>query len=74
VHAPRDEPPREPPARIRLDTCLDATTRQQVDDLARRFHQPRAAVLHQVMRWGLAREWERTVDRGDARGPSGTSS
>jgi predicted transcriptional regulator len=69
VHALRDDPPREPPASIRLDARLDVTTRQQVDDLATRFHQSRAAVLHQVMRWGLARGWERTVEGGDARGP-----
>jgi hypothetical protein len=50
VPSPRDDPPREPPPRIRLDARLDATMRQQVDDLARHFCQPRAAVLRQVMR------------------------
>jgi hypothetical protein len=50
VQAPPDHTLHHPHARIRLDARLDATTRQQVDDLARRFHQPRAAVLHQVMR------------------------
>jgi hypothetical protein len=28
-----------------MDARLDAVTRQKVDDLATRFHQPRAAVL-----------------------------
>jgi hypothetical protein len=49
VHSPRDDPLREPPARIRLDARLDATTGQKVDDLARHFHQPRAAVLCHIM-------------------------
>jgi hypothetical protein len=31
--------------RIRMDARLDQTTRAKVDDLAQRFHQPRAAVL-----------------------------
>jgi len=68
VHAPRDDPPREPPARIRLDARLDATTRQKVDDLARHFHQPRGAVLRQVMRWGLSRGPTGPLDRDDTHG------
>jgi hypothetical protein len=39
-----------------MDARLDQTTRQKVDDLARRFHQPRAAVVCNIMQWGLSRE------------------
>lgn len=59
----------KPGESIRLDARLDAVTRQKVDELATRFRQPRAAVLHQVMRWGLACGGEYTVEGGDARGP-----
>jgi len=38
-----------------MDARLDATTRQKVDDLATRFHQPRATVLSFIMHWGLSR-------------------
>lgn len=34
---------------IRMDARLDARTRAKVDDLAKRFHQPRAAVLSYIM-------------------------
>jgi hypothetical protein len=65
----RDNQPREPPASIRLDARLDATTRQKVDDLARHFHQPRAAVLRHIMRWGLDRRPMETLEQADAQGP-----
>jgi hypothetical protein len=64
-----DHQPNEPPAGIRMDARLDATTRQKVDDLARRFHTPRAAVLCHIMQWGLSREQTEPVDQGDAQGP-----
>jgi hypothetical protein len=67
--ASRDDPPREPPARIRLDARLDAATRQQVDDLARHFHQPRAAVLSHIIYWGLSCGPMETRDQGNAQGP-----
>jgi hypothetical protein len=38
-----------------MDARLDAVTRAKVDDLAQRFHQPRAAVLCHIMHWGLSR-------------------
>jgi predicted transcriptional regulator len=59
----------EPRASIRLDARLDATTRQTVDDLARHFRQPRAAVLSHIMRWGLSREPGGTLDQGTSQGP-----
>jgi predicted transcriptional regulator len=61
--------PDEPRASIRMDARLDATTRQKVDDLAKRFHQSRAAVLSQIMQWGLSREQTGPLDQGDAQGP-----
>jgi hypothetical protein len=46
----------EPHSSIRIDARLDAATRQKVDDLATRFHRPRAAVICHIMHWGLSRE------------------
>jgi hypothetical protein len=40
-----------------------------VDDLATRFHQPRAAVLSYIMHWGLSRGQTSPLDQGDAQGP-----
>jgi predicted DNA-binding protein len=54
---------------IRMDARLDAATRQKVDDLARHFHTPRAAVLTQIMQWGLSRERTAPLDQGDAHSP-----
>jgi hypothetical protein len=56
-------------ATIRMDARLDATTRATVDDLAKRFHRSRAAVVCHVMRWGLSREHTETLDQGNAHGP-----
>jgi hypothetical protein len=39
-----------------------------VDDLAKRVHQPRAAVLCHIMHWGLNREQTGPLDQGDAQG------
>jgi hypothetical protein len=64
-----DDPPREPRDSIRLDARLDAMTRAKVDDLAQRFHQPRAAVLCHIMHWGLSRGQTGPLDRDDAPGP-----
>jgi predicted transcriptional regulator len=58
-----DHKPGEPCARIRMDARLDAATRQKVDDLAQHFHRPRAAVLCQIMRWGLSREQPIPLDQ-----------
>ena len=51
-----------------MDARLDATTRQKVDDLARHFHQPRAAVLSHIMQWGLSRGQTEPLDRDDSQG------
>jgi hypothetical protein len=40
----------------------------KVDDLARHFHQPRAAVLRHIMRWGLSHGQTGPLDRDDAHG------
>ena len=56
-----------------MDARLDATTRQKVDDLARHFHQPRAAVLRHIMQWGLSREQAGTLDQGDVTRPGAPS-
>jgi hypothetical protein len=59
----------EPRASIRTDAPLDAATRQKVDDLARHFHQPRAAVLCHIMHWGLSREPIALLDQSGSDGP-----
>ena len=53
VTAPSDDTYGGSCASIRMDALLDAMTRVKVDDLAARFHRPRAAVLRQIMHWGL---------------------
>jgi hypothetical protein len=52
-----------------MDARLDSVTRAKVDDLARHFHQPRAAVLCHIMHWGLSRKPTRPLNQGDAQGP-----
>jgi hypothetical protein len=69
VTSPPDHKPREPRSALRMDARLDAVTRQKVDDLARHFHQPRAAVLCHTMQWGLSREQIRPLDQGASQGP-----
>ena len=65
----RDDQPREPPSSIRMNARLDAMTRATVDDLARYFGRPRAAVLCHIMHWGLVREPMDIGDQGNAQGP-----
>jgi predicted transcriptional regulator len=69
VNSPPDHQLHDPRASIRLDARLDAMTRQKVDDLARHFRQPRAAVLSHIMRWGLSREPGGALDQGASQGP-----
>jgi hypothetical protein len=69
VTSPPDDLPRAPRSSIRTDARLDAMTRAKVDNLARHFHTPRAAVLSQIMQWGLSRERTAPLDQGDARSP-----
>jgi predicted transcriptional regulator len=54
---------------IRMDARLDSMARTKVDELATRFHQPRAAVLCHIMEWSLSREETRTPDQGESQGP-----
>jgi len=63
------DPPRKPRGSIRVDARLDAMTRAKVDDLATRFHQPRAAVLSHIMQWGLSREQRRALNQSESQGP-----
>ena len=62
-----DHRPGQQHAAVRIDARLDAATRQNVDNLATRFHRPRAAVLCQIMQWGLRRG--ETLDQGESPGP-----
>jgi predicted transcriptional regulator len=62
-------PPDQPRDSIRMDARLDAMTRAKVDALATRFHRPRAAVLIQIMQWGLSRGQIGSLEQGDAQGP-----
>jgi hypothetical protein len=52
-----------------MDARLDSATRQKIDDLARRFRQPRAAVLCHIMHWGLSREPTGPLDQGESHDP-----
>jgi len=52
-----------------MDARLDPTTRGKVDNLATRFHQSRAAVLSQIMQWGLSREQSGPLDQGESQAP-----
>ena len=63
----------EPRSSIRMDARLDATTRQKVDDLAKHFHQPRAAVLCHIMHWGLSRERQQHLTRARPKARYATS-
>ena len=62
-----DHRPGQQRAAVRTDARLDAATRQNVDDLATRFDRHRAAVLCQIMEWGLRRG--ETLDQGESPGP-----
>jgi predicted transcriptional regulator len=50
-----------------MDARLDTLTRAKLEELANQFHRSRAAVLRQVMRWGLSREPSGRVNRDEAR-------
>jgi hypothetical protein len=69
VNLSPDRKTNNPQSSIRMDARLDQATRQKVDDLAQCFHQPRAAVLCHLMRWGLSRKHTQPVDQGDTQGP-----
>jgi predicted transcriptional regulator len=61
--------PNQPPSSIRMDARLDPTTRAKVDDLTKRFHLPRAAILCHIMHWGLSHGQTGLLDQREARGP-----
>jgi predicted DNA-binding protein len=69
VNPSPDYKPAEPRSSIRMDARLDQTTRAKVDDLAKRFHRPRAVVLCQIMQWGLSGEWTEPLNHGESQGP-----
>jgi hypothetical protein len=52
-----------------MDARLNATTRSKGDELAKRFHQLRAAVVCYIMRWGLSRGSTEIFDGGASEGP-----
>jgi predicted transcriptional regulator len=66
---PVNTPPHQPHESIRMDARLDTTTRAKVDDMAKRFHTPRAAVLSHIMQWGLSRGQTGTLAGGESEGP-----
>ena len=68
-HRSTNRKPNKPGSSIRMDTRLDETTRKKVDDLAKHFHQPRAAVLSQIMHWGLSHLQTGPLDQGASQGP-----
>jgi hypothetical protein len=69
VNSLADQQPPEPRASIRMDARLDAVTWAKVDDLAQRFHQPRAAVVCHSMHCGPSYEPTGTRDGGASEGP-----
>src|SRR2546427_2564786 len=69
VSSPPDHRPRGARPSIRMDARLDETTRKKVDDLAQRFHTPRAAVLSHIMQWGLSHGETLTPDQGEPQSP-----
>jgi predicted DNA-binding protein len=62
-------PRRQPRASIRMDARLDTMTRAKLEELATTFHRSRAAVLREVMRWGLGRGPVGKPERDDPQGP-----
>lgn len=55
--------------RGRLDAQRDPVTHAALEDLAGAFRRSRAAVLREVIRWGLSRGKTGTLHQGDATGP-----
>jgi predicted transcriptional regulator len=54
---------------IRMGARLETMTRAKLDALAATFHQSRAAVLREGMRWGISRAQAGTVDPDDTHRP-----
>ena len=64
-----DHRPGQQRAAVRTDARLDAATGQKVEDLARRFHQPRGAVLCHIMQWSLSRKETLPLHQAESYGP-----
>jgi predicted transcriptional regulator len=56
-------------ATVRMDARLDSMTRAKLEELATRFRRSRAAVLREVMQWGLRRGPVARSERDDPHGP-----
>ena len=69
MNSPTDHKPIQQRSSIRMDARLDAVTWEKVDDLAQRFHQPRAAVVCHSMHCGPSHEPTGTRDGGASEGP-----
>jgi hypothetical protein len=69
VSPPPDQTSELSSQRVRMDARLDTMTRTKVDDLAKRFHKPRAAVVCYIMQWGLSRGPTEKFDGGASEGP-----
>ena len=63
-----DHRPSERLSSIRTDARLDPATRAKVDDLAQHFGRPRAAILCQIMAWGLSHRQIGPLDQGEPQG------
>jgi predicted transcriptional regulator len=64
-----DHRPGQQHAAVRTDARFDETTRAKVDGPATRFHRPRAAVLSDIMQWGLSHGETLTPDQGEPQSP-----
>jgi hypothetical protein len=51
-----------------MNARLDSTMPAKVDELAKCFHRPRAAVLCYIMPWGLSRAQTGIIDQGKSGG------
>jgi predicted transcriptional regulator len=69
MNTPRDRKLRQPRDGVRMDARLDPATRAKLESLSASFHRSRAAVLREVMQWGLSRGPLGQIDRNDTQGP-----
>jgi hypothetical protein len=66
---PSDQRAYQPRKIIRIDARLDPMTQAKLGDLASSFLRSRAAVLRQLLQWGLRRGPAGKPDQRDAQGP-----
>jgi hypothetical protein len=52
-----------------MDAALDSMTRTKLEDLAAQFHRSRAAVMRQVMHWGMTRQAMGEMEHGEVQSP-----